>query len=238
MLSRTRIFAAVTLLIGCFTGPAAWAQAQNLEEGKSSSQLFASTCNACHKSPRGLLKSVAPGSLAGFLREHYTTGSEMASQLASFLISNGAGDARQAKQGGTDQADHQGRRSRHAPSEDAAHSLNAPAQDAVERGPDGRRSSRQHQGRPAKPRTDEPSMANEPPKDEPSKTAEPSSAERPKAEGPRDEAPKADSATGEMGAAEHAKPDADGKSKSEAGKIEPPTDHASGSGGASGPASQ
>src|ERR1700729_3493936 len=99
MLSRARIFAAVTLLAGCLAAPAAWAQATNLEAGKSASQLFAGTCNACHKSPRGLLRTVSPGSLSGFLREHYTTSSDMASQLASFLISNGASDARQAKQG-------------------------------------------------------------------------------------------------------------------------------------------
>ena len=127
MPSRARIFAAVTLLVNCLAGPTGWAQVQNLEAGKSPSQLFAGTCNACHKSPRGLLKTVSPGSLPGFLREHYTTGSDMASQLSSYLISNGAGDNRQAKQGadakqgiGTDQSDRQGRRPRNAPSEEAA----------------------------------------------------------------------------------------------------------------------
>src|SRR3984957_16642829 len=125
MLSRARIFAAVTLLASCFAGPDAWAQAQNLEAGKSASQLFAGTCTACHKSPRGLLKTVSPGALPGFLREHYTTSSDMASQLASFLVSNGASDARQAKQGadkqgGADQADRPGRRNRNAPPQEAA----------------------------------------------------------------------------------------------------------------------
>src|SRR3984957_3455103 len=130
MLSRARIFAAVTLLASCLAGPDAWAQAQNLEAGKSASQLFAGTCTACHKSPRGLLKTVSPGALPGFLREHYTTSSDMASQLASFLVSNGASDARQAKQGtdkqgadkqgGADQADRPGRKNRNAPSQEAA----------------------------------------------------------------------------------------------------------------------
>src|SRR5579864_6590311 len=127
MSSRARIFAAVTLLASCLVGTAAWAQAQNLEAGKSASQLFAGTCNACHKSPRGLLKSVSPGSLPGFLREHYTTSGDMASQLSSYLISNGASDGRQAKQGadkqgqgGNDQADRQGRKGRNPPSQDAA----------------------------------------------------------------------------------------------------------------------
>jgi hypothetical protein len=121
------MFAAVTLVVNCLAGAAAWAQAQNLEAGKSPSQLFAGTCNACHKSPRGLLKTVSPSSLPGFLREHYTTSSDMASQLSSYLISNGASDNRQAKQGsdakqgvGADQSDRQGRKLRNAPSQEAA----------------------------------------------------------------------------------------------------------------------
>jgi hypothetical protein len=99
MLSRALSLATVTLLIGCFAAGTAHAQAQNLEAGKSPSQIFAGTCNACHKSPRGLLKSVPASSLPGFLRQHYTTSSDMASVLASYLVSNGASDTRyQAKQ--------------------------------------------------------------------------------------------------------------------------------------------
>jgi hypothetical protein len=82
------------LLIGCFAAVPAQAQAQNLEAGKSPSQIFAGTCTACHKSPRGLLKTVPAGSLPGFLREHYTTSSDMAGLLSAFLISNGAADTR------------------------------------------------------------------------------------------------------------------------------------------------
>jgi hypothetical protein len=118
MLGRALNLAAVTLLIGLFAAGCAWAQAQNLEAGKSPSQLFAGTCNACHKSPRGLLKTVSAASLPGFLRQHYTTGSEMAAQLSAFLISNGAGDTRsQARQGagarpanGSDDVDWRGRK--------------------------------------------------------------------------------------------------------------------------------
>ncbi|MTV13404.1 MULTISPECIES: hypothetical protein [Bradyrhizobium] len=96
MLSRALSLATVALLIGCLS--AVSAQAQNLEAGKSPSQIFASTCTACHKSPRGLLKSVPAGSLPGFLRQHYTTSGDMAGVLASYLISNGANDPRyQAK---------------------------------------------------------------------------------------------------------------------------------------------
>ena len=92
MLSRALSLATVTLLVGCLTAGALLAE--NLEAGKSPSQIFSGTCNACHKSPRGLLKTVAPGSLPGFLRQHYTTSSDMASLLSSFLISNGATDTR------------------------------------------------------------------------------------------------------------------------------------------------
>jgi hypothetical protein len=92
MLSRALSLAAVTLLIGCFA--AIPVQAQNLEAGKSPSQIFAGTCSACHKSPRGLLKTVPAGSLPGFLRQHYTTSSDMASLLSAFLTSNGAADTR------------------------------------------------------------------------------------------------------------------------------------------------
>ena len=92
MLSRALSIATVTLLIGCFTAGAA--RAQNLDAGKSPSQIFSNTCTACHKSPRGLLKTTPASSLPGFLRQHYTTGTEMASVLSSYLISNGAADPR------------------------------------------------------------------------------------------------------------------------------------------------
>jgi hypothetical protein len=96
MLSRALGLATVMLLTSGLAAERALAQAQNLEAGKSPSQIFAGTCNVCHKSPRGLLKTVAPGSLPGFLRQHYTTSSDMAGVLASYMISNGANDARYA----------------------------------------------------------------------------------------------------------------------------------------------
>ena len=93
MLSRALSLATVTLLIGCLTAGVARA-VENLDAGKSPSQIFSSTCSACHKSPRGLLKNVSASSLPGFLRQHYTTGTDMASVLSSYLISNGAADPR------------------------------------------------------------------------------------------------------------------------------------------------
>jgi hypothetical protein len=135
MLSRTLSLATVTLLIAGFVAAPARAQNQNLEAGKSPSQIFAGTCTACHKGPRGLLKTVAAGSLQGFLRQHYTTSPEMASLLAGFLVSNGAADTRrvadqprsgrgekpETKPGGApDQPSRFGRRLRTEPPQDAA----------------------------------------------------------------------------------------------------------------------
>ena len=101
MVGRALSLAAVVLTLCCLGKPIR-AQ-ENLDAGKSPSQLFAGTCAACHKSPRGLLKTTAPGSLPGFLRQHYTTSPEMAGVLANYLISNGANDTRytggQAKDG-------------------------------------------------------------------------------------------------------------------------------------------
>jgi hypothetical protein len=131
MLSRALSLATVMLLIGGFA--AAPVRAQNLEAGKSPSQIFAGTCTACHKGARGLLKTVAPGSLPGFLRQHYTTSSEMASVLSAYLVSNGAADtryignqpkqAKDAKQepsGQPTQLDRFGRPIRRAPSQEAS----------------------------------------------------------------------------------------------------------------------
>ena len=67
--------------------------AQNLEAGKPPSAIFASTCSLCHKSSRGLIKSVSPGSLPGFLRQHYTTSTDMASAMSAYVLSNGAANA-------------------------------------------------------------------------------------------------------------------------------------------------
>src|SRR6201996_6333558 len=94
MSSRALILATVMLLVGCLAAERALAQATNLEAGKSPAQIFAGTCNACHKAPRGLSKTVPASSLSSFLRQHYTTSPEMAGVLASYLISNGASDTR------------------------------------------------------------------------------------------------------------------------------------------------
>ena len=92
MSTRALSLATVMLVICCFgAGPV---RAQNLEAGKTPAQIFAGSCTACHKGSRGLLKTVAPGSLPGFLRQHYTTSPDMAKMLSAYLISNGATDTR------------------------------------------------------------------------------------------------------------------------------------------------
>jgi hypothetical protein len=68
------------------------AQAQQLDAGKPPGQIFSSTCAVCHRSPRGLLKSVSPGALPGFLRQHYTTGADMAGVMAAYVLGNGGTD--------------------------------------------------------------------------------------------------------------------------------------------------
>jgi len=82
----------LAIVVCCYAATSA--RAQNLEAGKSPPQIFNGACAVCHKSPRGLVKTVPPGSLPGFLRQHYTTSSDMAAMLSGYLLSNGAVDTR------------------------------------------------------------------------------------------------------------------------------------------------
>jgi hypothetical protein len=68
----------------------AQAQAQeSFDRGRTPAQLFASDCAECHRNPKAVIKTLYPGSLAGFLREHYTASKESAVALANYLISLG-----------------------------------------------------------------------------------------------------------------------------------------------------
>jgi hypothetical protein len=67
-----------------------------LGDPKDAPRIFAANCSACHKSPRGLAKS---GQVAGFLRQHYTTGPEMSAAMAAYLVA--AGNAPAEKKGST-----------------------------------------------------------------------------------------------------------------------------------------
>ncbi len=111
MLSRALSLATAMLLIG-FAIPSsliAPASAQNLEAGKSPAQLFNGNCGVCHKSARGLLKSVPPGQLPGFLRQHYTTSSDMAKAMSAYVIANGTGGGGGSRRGSDDGLTRQGR---------------------------------------------------------------------------------------------------------------------------------
>ena len=65
--------------------PLAPASGQNLDAGKSASQIFSEVCANCHRSARELKSNAG----ASFLREHYTTGPDMASTMAAYLASAG-----------------------------------------------------------------------------------------------------------------------------------------------------
>jgi hypothetical protein len=72
-------------IIAALTGTAA--TAQNLDQGKSAAKLFADGCTACHRSPRGLAKGRFKLTLYLFLKEHYASGPDSASALATYLES-------------------------------------------------------------------------------------------------------------------------------------------------------
>lgn len=94
MRGQTLILAALALLVSLssdFGAGSRTALAQQLDAGKPPGQIFSSTCSACHRSPRGLVKNF-PGSLPGFLRQHYTTGDEMARAMAAYVLANGGTD--------------------------------------------------------------------------------------------------------------------------------------------------
>lgn len=63
------------------------AQAQNIDQGKSATQLFADSCAACHHNARGLAKGRFRPTLFMFLQDHYTTSSAAAWELSSYLAS-------------------------------------------------------------------------------------------------------------------------------------------------------
>jgi hypothetical protein len=65
-------------LSGVLAAPAA---GQNLDAGKPPAQIFSEVCATCHKSVRDFKGGVS----SYFLREHYTTSSDMASTMAAYL---------------------------------------------------------------------------------------------------------------------------------------------------------
>jgi hypothetical protein len=97
IVSRVWRFSPWVLLGILAAAPLAPAAGQNLDAGKPASQIFAEVCANCHRSPREFRGN--PGT--SFLREHYTTGSDMAATMSAYLSSSGsdsrAGGAPQPK---------------------------------------------------------------------------------------------------------------------------------------------
>ncbi len=75
------------------------ARAQNLDQGKSAAKLFGDTCATCHRSAKGLAKGRFRLTLYAFLKDHYSTGSDTAWELASYLadLDNAQGGRPQGK---------------------------------------------------------------------------------------------------------------------------------------------
>lgn len=71
--------------------PAAAGAQTNLDQGKSASQIFASACAECHKSPHALAKGRSASALTDFLGEHYTTNAQQAAALAAY-VKGGSGE--------------------------------------------------------------------------------------------------------------------------------------------------
>jgi hypothetical protein len=83
----SRLWRFSPLVLGILAAaPLAPASGQNLDAGKPASQIFAEVCANCHRSARELRGN--PGT--SFLREHYTTGSDMASIMSAYLSSAGS----------------------------------------------------------------------------------------------------------------------------------------------------
>src|SRR5438105_5215980 len=61
--------------------------AQNLDQGKSATKLYADGCATCHHSARGLAKGRFRLTLFLFLQDHYATNSSSAWALTSYLES-------------------------------------------------------------------------------------------------------------------------------------------------------
>jgi hypothetical protein len=73
------------------------ALAQNLDQGKPATKLFAESCATCHRSPRGLAKGRFHLTLYLFLQKHYSSNSSSAWALTSYLESVDSGKRPAAK---------------------------------------------------------------------------------------------------------------------------------------------
>src|SRR4051812_23344269 len=74
---------------------------ENLDQGKSAAQLYASDCAICHKSPGALNKAGGIFGMESFLRQHYTASRESAAAIANYLKGFGDAPAGPAKKAAT-----------------------------------------------------------------------------------------------------------------------------------------
>jgi hypothetical protein len=63
------------------------AHAQNLDQGKSATRLFADGCATCHRGAGGLARGRSRAALFQFLQQHYSSSSATAAELADYLAS-------------------------------------------------------------------------------------------------------------------------------------------------------
>jgi mono/diheme cytochrome c family protein len=82
---RLRCYLLILGVVGALAGSAA--DAQNLDQGKSATRLFADSCAECHRSAPSLARGRSRAQLFQFLQEHYATSSNTAGELASYLAS-------------------------------------------------------------------------------------------------------------------------------------------------------
>ncbi|WP_247511448.1 hypothetical protein [Bradyrhizobium sp. 157] len=92
--TKARCGLLVLALMATLSGPAV---AQNLDQGKPASKLFAEGCASCHRSPRGLAKGRFHLTLYLFLQKHYSSGASSAWALTSYLESIDSGKRVAAK---------------------------------------------------------------------------------------------------------------------------------------------
>jgi hypothetical protein len=88
---------ALVLGLCALCGAGAAGAQENLDQGKSPAQLFASDCAICHKSPQGLAKSGGLFGIESFLRSHYTASRESAAAIAKYVEAAGGASAAPAK---------------------------------------------------------------------------------------------------------------------------------------------
>ena len=157
---RRIVLVGAVLAIG-IGGAKLQAQTQ-LADPRDAPRIFASTCSTCHKSPRGLAKT---GQVAGFLRQHYTTGPEMSAAMAAYLVAAGSEPA--ARKGAAETAQKQKSRKQDGQAEQAA--LTAPDAKEAKENRTLRRRTRAKQDEP-QPEPPQPAAAP-PPAAEPERQA-------------------------------------------------------------------